>query len=346
MRFTAVMLAAALWVPPFAAWAQTPAPQPSAGLSEQPPRVSILEENDSLYFNTDKHYTQGLRIANLFGGTPAPDSWWDNIYDFVGVGPIFEKGGTRRTSVFVGQSIFTPKNLTIKPPDPKDRPYAGWAYIGASLLQETHGRMLENVELDFGMVGPGTLAKQAQNDFHQFIGASQAQGWSDQVQHEFGGMLSYERYWKLPLFGDNSFGVDFIPEAGATVGNIMTYGDVGGTLRIGKGLAADYGPVRVRPSLSGTDYFDENGLDDGQGWYFFVGAQGRAVGRNIFLDGNTFRESRHVPKKNFVGDAQAGFSVMWTKSLRTDFTVATRSQEFVGQHGTDTVGTAALTFNW
>src|SRR6185312_6700213 len=181
------------------------------------PRVSILEENDSLYFNTDKHYTQGLRIANLFGGTPAPDSWWDNIYDFVGVGPIFEKGGTRRTSVFVGQSIFTPKNLTIKPPDPKDRPYAGWAYIGASLLQETHGRMLENVELDFGMVGPGTLAKQAQNDFHKFIGAKQAQGWSDQIQHEFGGMLSYERYWKLPILGDNSFGVDFIPDAGATV---------------------------------------------------------------------------------------------------------------------------------
>ena len=159
-------------------------------------------------------------------------------------------------------------------------------------------------------------------------------------------MLSYERYWKLSLLGDNSFGIDVIPQVGATVGNVMTYGDVGGMLRIGKGLAADYGPVRVRPSLSGTDYFDENGLDGGHGWYFFVGTQGRAVGHNIFLDGNTFRDSRHVPKKDFVGDAEVGFSVLWSKSWRTDFMVATRSEEFVGQHGPDTIGSAALTFNW
>src|SRR6266404_4771860 len=31
-------------------------------------RITILEENDSLYFNSDKHYTQGLRISDL--GSP------------------------------------------------------------------------------------------------------------------------------------------------------------------------------------------------------------------------------------------------------------------------------------
>src|SRR6185437_5381825 len=281
----------------------------------------------------------------------SPGSWWDGAYNLIGLaGPIFETGGNsntiRRTSILAGQSIFTPKNLSMKPPDPHDRPYAAWAYGGISLMQETDKHMLENVELDLGVVGPGSLAKQAQNDFHQFIGAQNAEGWSDQLQHEFGGMLSYERYWKLSLLGDNSFGVDLIPEVGATVGNVMTYGDVGAMLRIGEGLAADYGPGRVRSLLCGTYYFDINGLDGGHGWYFFVGTQGRAVGRNIFLDGNTFRESRHVPKKNFVGDAEAGFSFLWNASLRTDFTVVTRSKEFVGQTSQDTIGTAALSFNW
>jgi hypothetical protein len=350
MRFCWLAIAAALVALPVMANAQTPAPQPSADLAAaQPPRVTILEENDSLYFNSDKHYTQGLRISNLFGGTPSPGSWWDDTYNLIGLaGPIFETGGDtiRRTSVFAGQSIFTPKNLSMKPPDPKDRPYAGWAYGGVSLLQETDKHMLENFEIDLGIVGPGSLAEQAQNDFHQFIGAQEAKGWSDQIQHEFGGMLSYERYWKFSLLGDNSFGVDLIPEVGATVGNVMTYGDVGGMLRIGKGLGADYGPVRVRPSLSGTDYFDINGLDDGHGWYFFVGTQGRAVGRNIFLDGNTFRQSRSVPKKDFVGDAQAGFSILWNASWRTDFMVVSRSEEFVGQKTPDEIGTAALSFNW
>ncbi len=349
MRLRGMAVAAALMALPMMANAQTPAPQPSADLADQPPRVTILEENDSLYFNSDKHYTQGLRISNLFGGTPAPGSWWDGTYNFIGLaGPIFEQGGDtiRRTSVLAGQSIFTPKNLSMKPPDPKDRPYAGWAYGGISLMQETNKHMLENFEIDLGIVGPGALAEQAQNDFHQFIGAQEAKGWSDQLQHEFGGMLSYERYWKLSLLGDNSFGVDLIPEVGATVGNVMTYGDVGGMLRIGKGLAADYGPVRVRPSLSGTDYFDANGLDNGPGWYFFVGTQGRAVGRNIFLDGNTFRESRSVPKKILVGDAEAGFSILWNASWRTDFMAVTRSEEFVGQKTPDTIGTASLSFNW
>jgi hypothetical protein len=69
-------------------------------------------------------------------------------------------------------------------------------------------------------------------------------------------MLSYERLWRLPLTGNPNNGIDIVPQLGATAGNVMTDGQVGGLLRIGKGLQADYGPIRVRPALSGTDYFD------------------------------------------------------------------------------------------
>ena len=273
------------------------AQQTASSADVEPSRFTVLEENDSLYFNSDKHYTQGLRLSDLIGGSPTPGSWWDRGFDLLNFGPFFDPGGTRKTAILAGQSIFTPKNLSLKPPDPHDRPYAGWLYGGVSMLQESDKRMLENFEIDFGMVGPGALGELAQNTFHQFIGADQAKGWSDQIQHEFGGMVSYERMWRLPLFGDNGFGADIVPEIGATAGNVFTYGDIGGLLRIGRGLQADYGPVRVRPALSGTDYFDESGLDNGSGWYFFAGTQGRAVGRNIFLDGNTDRTGRGVPEK-------------------------------------------------
>ena len=88
------------------------------------------------------------------------------------------------------------------------------------------------------------------------------------------------------------------------------------------GLGADYGPVRIRPALSGTDYFDAEDLDEGRGYYFFAGTQGRVVGRDIFLGGNSFRTSPSVSMKHLVGDAQAGFSVLWSKSLRLDISVA------------------------
>jgi len=106
-------------------------------------------------------------------------------------------------------------------------------------------------------------------------------------------------------------------------------------LRIGTGLGADYGPVRIRPALSGTDYFDADRLDEGKGYYFFEGAQGQVVGASL-----------SVPKKNLVGDAQAGFFVLWSKSLRFDMSVALCTEEFHGQRTPDDICTAALTFTW
>jgi hypothetical protein len=81
--------------------------------------------------------------------------------------------------------------------------------------------------------------------------------------------------------------------------------------------------------LSATDYFDAEDLDKGRG-YFSPAHKGGVVGRNIFLGlgGNSFRTSPSVSKKNLVGDAQAGFSVLWSKLLRLDISVALCTEEF------------------
>jgi lipid A 3-O-deacylase len=312
-------------------------------------RVTVLEENDSLFFNSDKHYTQGLRLSAL-GLTQEKGGLWDDGFRLLGeTTPFFAPGAAvtgREESVFLGQSIFTPKSLQVRPPDPHDRPYGGWLYVGSSLMQETNHHMLENAEIDLGVIGPGALGKQVQNDFHQFIGDKTAKGWSSQLQNEPGIVVSYERLWRERLLGSNAFGVDVVPQVGASGGNVYTYGEVGGLLRIGSGLDADYGPARIRPALSGTDYFDASGLDDGHAYYFFVGTQGRAVARDIFLDGNTFRTSPSVPKKSFVGDVEAGFSLLWSPHMRFDTSVVLRSEEFRGQRAPDDICTAALTFTW
>jgi hypothetical protein len=266
-----------------------------------------------------------------------------------GISPIFAKDGektARRYSVFLGQSIFTPQNLTLKDPSSHDRPYGGWLYVGSSLLQETNHSMLENVEVDLGTVGPSALGKEVQNDFHQLIDVNQAQGWSHQIQNEPGVAISYERLWRLPLASVSGYGLDVVPEAGATVGNVFTYGDIGGLVRIGRNLGADYGPTRVRPALSGTDYFDASNIDGNLGYYIFFGAQGRAVGRNIFLDGNSFRQSPSVAKRVLVADLEGGFSLFWADWVRLDLSVTRRTREFIGQTSEDRIGTAALTFVW
>jgi lipid A 3-O-deacylase len=308
-------------------------------------RVNILEENDSLYFHTDKHYTQGLRLSYLAPSVKPGDAF-DRPFDYLAaISPIFAADAAdRRYALLFGQSIFTPENLTLRPPSTRDRPYAGWLYGGVSLLQRDGDDALENVELDLGVVGPGALGRQVQNDWHQFIGIRQAQGWSDQLQNEPGAVLTYQRLWRFRIAGSDSFGLDAVPEAGATIGNVFDFGELGGMLRIGSGLGADYGPARVRPALSGTDYFDSERAGDGPGGYFYIGTQGRVVGRNIFLDGNSFRTSPSVSHKPLVADLEAGFALFWSSRVRADISVTQRTEEFYGQRTPDVVGTAALSF--
>jgi hypothetical protein len=311
-------------------------------------RLSILEENDSLFFNSDKHYTQGLRLSYLTPDLKPGGAWNDTFNLLANVPTVFAQDGTatRRYALLLGQSVFTPKNLTLKTPSTHDRPYGGWLYGGASLLQETNHSTLENFEIDAGVVGPGSLAKQVQNDFHQFIGDAQAKGWADQIQNEPGLMLSYERLWRMPLIGDGNTGVDIVPQVGGTAGNVFTYADIGGQIRIGTNLHAEYGPVRIRPALSGTDYFDANQLDGNLGFYFFMGVQGRAMGRNIFLQGNTFRQSPSVGMKPLVADLQAGFSLFWSSDIRFTTSVVRRTEEFQGQATPDEICTGAVAFSW
>jgi lipid A 3-O-deacylase len=321
---------------------------PGEARADTTERLNILEENDSIYFRSDRHYTQGLRVS-LLGPDLGTASEWNGPFNLFGdLAPVF--GGAaerkRRYSVFLGQSLFTPRDLQLKPPDPRDRPYGGWLYVGTSLLQESDRRSLENVELDLGVIGPGALGKQTQNDFHQLIGVKQAQGWSNQIQNEPGGMLSYDRLWRFAVLGDGNDGIDIVPQAGVTLGNVFTYAQAGGMLRIGKNLHADYGPVRVRPALSGTDYFDADQLDGKLGFYWFAGVQGRAVAHDVFLDGNTFRQSPHVHRRIFVGDLETGFSVFWSNAIRLDFAAIRRSKEFFGQQADDLLGTGALTVSW
>jgi len=305
-------------------------PQPALA---QDGRVSVLEENDSIFFNSDRYYTQGLQL-NYLGPTVATTSIANAPFDFLSnhLG-IFATGASsnRHYEALFGQQIFTPSNIHTSDPDPNDRPYAGWLYGGVGLIQDTDHRQLDHLEVQLGVVGPASLARATQNDWHQFIGLKMADGWDSQLHNEPGIMISYEHKWRFLQPVGGGFAVDAIPELGATVGNVMTYAEGGALLRFGRNLEADYGPARMRPSISGTSYFNGSALDGPFGFYFYVGAQGRAVGRNIFLDGNSFEDSASVDKKIFVGDLVGGLSLFWSNAVKLDTNVIYRSKEYSGQ---------------
>ncbi len=322
---------------------------PAAARADDGHRLSAIEENDSLFFDADEHYTQGLRIAWL-GPDVEPDSRWNAPFDAIGdLLPVFSKTygeRSRRYALSFGQSFFTPEAITANPPDPRDRPYAGWLYLGVSLLQDTDRRTLDHLELQLGVVGPAALGEPVQREWHDVIGIAEPEGWDAQLDNEPGLVLSYERKWRLTLDGNGRTGIDLIPELGGSLGNVLTYGEAGLLLRFGRNLQADYGPARIRPGLSGTDYFNRDYLDGDFGIYGFVGAQGRVVARNIFLDGNSFESSPSVDKEALVADIQAGVSLFWLSGTRLDVSVVRRTEEFDGQDGADVIGASGFGASW
>jgi len=297
-------------------------------------RFTMIEENDSVLWDSDKYYTQGLEFTYL-GPDVAADSAWIGPFDALAdLGPFDATGAgevSRRYEVMLGQSIFTPKDTARQDPDPNDRPYAGWFYGGVGLIQDTDRRRLDHLELLAGVVGPAAFGKTTQNDWHQYIGIDKSRGWDEQLDNEPGLMLSYERKWRFLQPIGAGLAVDAIPELGITVGNVMDYVQAGGMLRFGKNLEADYGPSRIRPALSGTPYFNSDYLDGPFGFYFFVGAQGRAVARNIFLDGNTFEDSRSVDSEPLVGDLSGGLTMFWGDAVKLDAVMTYRTEEFEDQ---------------
>lgn len=319
-------------------------PEAASSVLGSPPRqneddakiFSLVWEND-MFANTDRNYTNGIRLGWLTSESDTP--YW--LRTAAEVLPVANEG-KKRISVAVGQSMFTPDDDKRYTLDPNDRPYAGWLYGSLGVVSDT-GQTLDNVMLTLGMVGPSAYAEQTQDAIHSLKGVGKFNGWDNQIKDEPGIVLTYERKWRnMVQFSPFGFGFDATPHVGVNLGNIYTDASTGLTFRFGKDLPADYGPPRIRPSVPGSDFFIPS---QDFGWYLFAGLEGRAVARNIFLDGNTFRESHHVEKENFVGGLQAGVAFTFD-NVRLSYTHVLYSQEFKTQDEAAQFGVISLSFRF
>lgn len=297
---------------------------------------------NDLFGNTDQHFTHGMRFAAMSpSGRDSIPGWVVDLADNI---PFFNISARRHVVFSVGQSMFTPDDISATQLIRDDRPYAGWLYGGVGLVSVS-GKRLDNLELNLGVVGPASFAEDVQTTWHKWFDFQSPNGWDNQLKNEPGFVLNYERKWRhvrpAGLFG---LDVGMTPHVGGSIGNVLTQASGGITFRIGGNLAdrPDFGPPRIRPSLPGSDYFARG---RGISWYLFFGGEARGVARNIFLDGNTFTDSHSVNKKILVGDVQAGIAVM-TGRLRVAYTQVYRTREFEGQDAPDFFGAFSVSYMW
>lgn len=296
--------------------------------------LSILFEND-IFYNTDRDYTNGVEIA----WTTAPADTPEFAVDVARWLPFFDNAGEVRSTYAIGQNIYTPSNLNLVPPDPTDRPYAGFLYLAMGVIDKTDTD-LDEFQVQFGVIGPDSLARQSQTFVHAILNDNIPKGWAYQLHNEPGLVINDEHSWRALWSGQLlglSFDVD--PHVGASVGNVYDYANAGAIGRFGLNLPDDYGPTRIDPSLPGTNFFEPTG---DLSLYAFAGVDGRAIARNIFLDGNTFESSRHVTRIPWVGDLQLGLALAMDR-WRLSFTEVFRTREFETEQHADRFGAVNLT---
>ena len=131
-----------------------------------------------------------------------------------------------------------------------------------------------------------------------------------------------------------------------TVGNVRTQAAVGTEVRFGYNLPRDFGSSSIRPG-SGVDAPTDNPSLMRQtsdwGLYVFAGTEGRAVAHNIFLDGNTWKDSHHIAKEHFVGEINGGVALL-LGDVRITYSHVYITKEFKAQQGGgQNFGSIALT---
>lgn len=300
--------------------------------------LSFSFENDLIGGGTDENYTNGVRVSYFDVETEVPII----IDDLAELVPTFDINQTTSTVFTIGQNLYTPKDITVSGLQRDDRPYAAWLYgtVGLTTITKNH---IDEFEFTAGVVGPEALGEQTQKLVHKNVPESpDPQGWDHQLEFEPGLNTSWRRrwpVWKTQNIGDFRLRVE--PNINVALGNIYTYAGTGATVTFApfEDRIQDT-PPRVQPAMAGTGFFDSP--DNEFSWMLFAGVDGRAMARNIFLDGNTFKDSHSVDKKYFVGDANVGAAITYD-DYRLSYTLNYRTKEFDGQDDPSIFGSLTLT---
>ncbi len=312
---------------------------------------SIRLENDAVA-GSDGDYTAGVEFVWTHAHRTSLEEleqlplWYRQFSSFMPIGQInFDTVGS---SISLGQQIYTPQDIETAALLPNDRPYAGWSYLNIAV----HGRSenhLDSMTFTVGVIGPDSYASDVQRGLHEIIDSTPPNGWDNQLKNELGLNLYFlhdRRFWKRT--GSNEFEIELIDSTQLALGNVDTRLSYGWRLRAGRQLPSDFKLGKIRHADPGFEPEDHYGIfaqvaEPTTHLYFELQVSESYVARNIFLEGNTFRDSHSVKKRDWVSEISAGFTY-GKEDFRTSFLYTYRTQEFSTQNDGAAYGSITFSF--
>lgn len=315
--------------------------------------VTLYLENDVLD-DTDSLYTSGLKLSWI---SPDLRNYRENSrlpqwsYPLIKRLPLVNKPGLQYSvSMSLGQNIYTPEDTESSDLVKDDRPYAGILYYAIGFHSKS-SRQMDSLEFLLGIVGPHSYAEETQKKVHELCNNDIFNGWANQLKDEPVLGVFYDRKWKLRQSKISSgFSYDLIPHMGAGLGNALIYAHAGAGLRFGWNLPNDFGTFTIRPGSNTNAAFNETDprffrRDQRFGIHVFAAVGGSWVLRNIFFDGNTFRDSHSVDKEPFVGNYMVGVGLMLSR-FKMSFAHVHQTKEFKTQKNEHSFTAITLSFSY
>jgi len=317
----------------------------SDGNVPRPPVVNLRVDND-IFGGQDQGYSNGLQVTlvspNLRDYTTDPClprlARWINGH----LSALQPQGFEQQNMIGTfAQGIFTPTDYDRRDLIEDDRPYAAVLLFGVGYNARNEDR-LHTTQLQVGILGPAAMGEQVQNGVHGVIGADKFRGWDNQLENEPVFRIVHERMRKFaPEAGANGWGWDAISHYGGSFGNLTTYANTGGELRFGRHLPDDFGSTPLRPAGENTAPIRQSQNHYTQGAHVFLHFDARWVFHDISLDGNTFRDSHSVDKREAV--ANVGYGVAWMlHSWKFALARYHSTREFEGQQESPVFGSFTI----
>ncbi|PTQ90947.1 lipid A deacylase LpxR family protein [Agitococcus lubricus] len=313
----------------------------------KPSGIQFNIENDLFAKGrSDRWYTNGFRLSWTF--QEAPTNWLSESAQNLSKYTLWQNENSTLTYT-LGQSMYTPQDITIPTPQLYDRPWGAFLFFGAT-SHAYKGRVFAATDIKIGTTGSSALGEQAQSNVHDAVGANDPLGWDNQLNHKLGFQLSHARVYRI---GDTQQGdrFSFQGNVGFNIGTLRRYAQVGGSLLIGD-LDGKDTPILIgnEGDFVAQDY---NNREQFRRLFGYISVSMTGVAYNYFLEGDTPYGKSDIDAKNHYITLQYGISIpAYKKSKyfpRIIYAQSRRTAEFTSPNthkDSKSQRWGTITFNW
>jgi lipid A 3-O-deacylase len=246
---------------------------------------SFTMDNDSLV-GTDNGYTNGFYY-----------SWFDTMANnkpeigFLARTMAWSLPNSGQSDLAasigtIGQTMMTPDDIKLKNPPEDDLPYAGLLFYNDTYVERFSGGYADRISATIGIIGEYSFAEEMQTFVHEILDGDEPEGWDTQLDSEIVFQFSRGRVWQS--WKASSGKQDLLLGADGALGTISSSASTSIMWRYGEQLDRSYATTLLSSGRT------TNPVAVDTSWYWFAGAAARYTANSIFLDGNTYEDSREV----------------------------------------------------